>query len=96
MIAIIDNYDSFAFNIARYFRELDQATEVVRNDLASISDLVGLKPRAVSLVLKLPVLNLDPQGTSPLPDLQFAGLISVHRVSAGKGGKRERRLTGTA
>jgi para-aminobenzoate synthetase component 2 len=47
LIVIIDNYDSFAFNIARYFRKLGEATEVIRNDVVSVSDLVGLKPRAV-------------------------------------------------
>lgn len=47
MIAIIDNYDSFVFNIARYFQELGEETEVIRNDASSVSDLVRLKPRAV-------------------------------------------------
>ena len=47
MIVIIDNYDSFVFNIARYFRELGEATEVIRNDVISVSELVRLKPRAV-------------------------------------------------
>lgn len=47
MIVIIDNYDSFVFNIARYFRNLGEATEVIRNDVISVTDLVGLKPRAV-------------------------------------------------
>ncbi|MCS3765846.1 MULTISPECIES: anthranilate synthase component II [Bradyrhizobium] len=47
MIVIIDNYDSFVFNIARYFRKLGEATEVIRNDMISVSDLAGLKPDAV-------------------------------------------------
>lgn len=47
MIVIIDNYDSFVFNIARNFRKLGEATEVIRNDAVSIGDIVGLKPRAV-------------------------------------------------
>lgn len=47
MIAIIDNYDSFVFNIARYFRELGETTEVIRNDATSVCDLVRLRPRAV-------------------------------------------------
>ncbi|MFB9262207.1 anthranilate synthase component II [Bradyrhizobium erythrophlei] len=47
MIVIIDNYDSFVFNIARYFRKLGEATEVIRNDAISLTDLVGLRPRAV-------------------------------------------------
>src|SRR5260370_2264471 len=47
MIMIIDNYDSFVFNIARYFRELGEATEVIRNDATSVRDLARLRPRAV-------------------------------------------------
>jgi len=39
MILIVDNYDSFVFNVARYFEELGQTTKVVRNDEVSTSDL---------------------------------------------------------
>ncbi len=39
MILIIDNYDSFVFNIARYFEELGQHTRVVRNDEIDATDL---------------------------------------------------------
>ncbi|MGY3591910.1 anthranilate synthase/aminodeoxychorismate synthase-like glutamine amidotransferase [Bradyrhizobium sp. USDA 4341] len=35
------------FNIARYFHKLGEATEVFRNDVVSVSDLIDLKPRAV-------------------------------------------------
>ncbi|WP_082747440.1 anthranilate synthase component II [Bradyrhizobium macuxiense] len=47
MIVIIDNYDSFVFNIARYFRKLGEATEVIRNDALSLTDIVALRPCAV-------------------------------------------------
>src|SRR5258708_19039290 len=47
MIAIIDNYDSFVFNIARYFREIGEAIEVIRNDAITVSELVQLRPTAV-------------------------------------------------
>lgn len=47
MIVIIDNYDSFVFNIARYFRKLGEAAGVIRNDAISVMDLLDLKPRAV-------------------------------------------------
>ncbi|WFU14616.1 aminodeoxychorismate/anthranilate synthase component II [Bradyrhizobium sp. CB3481] len=47
MILVIDNYDSFVFNIARYFRKLGEETEVIRNDALTVNDLIGLKPRAV-------------------------------------------------
>ena len=39
MILLIDNYDSFVYNLARYFEELGRETSVVRNDAVSIADL---------------------------------------------------------
>jgi anthranilate synthase/aminodeoxychorismate synthase-like glutamine amidotransferase len=49
MIAIIDNYDSFVFNVARYFRELGEETTVLRNDAVDVAGLLALGPRAVVL-----------------------------------------------
>lgn len=39
MILIMDNYDSFVFNVARYFEELGQRVRVVRNDAVTAEDL---------------------------------------------------------
>ncbi|MFO0918714.1 MAG: aminodeoxychorismate/anthranilate synthase component II [Planctomycetaceae bacterium] len=47
MILLIDNYDSFVFNLARYLEELGQETLVVRNDACSVSEIAGWKPQAV-------------------------------------------------
>lgn len=47
MILIIDNYDSFVFNIGGYFLRLGESTEVVRNDEISVADVIKLKPRAI-------------------------------------------------
>jgi len=47
MILLIDNYDSFVFNLARYFERLGQPTEVVRNDATTANDVARLKPDAV-------------------------------------------------
>jgi anthranilate synthase component 2/para-aminobenzoate synthetase component 2 len=41
MILIIDNYDSFVHNVARYFEELGEETKVVRNDCVSEADLAA-------------------------------------------------------
>jgi anthranilate synthase/aminodeoxychorismate synthase-like glutamine amidotransferase len=49
MILLIDNYDSFVYNLARYFRELGQETEVVRNDAISVEQIRQRRPRAVVL-----------------------------------------------
>lgn len=39
MILIVDNYDSFVYNVARYFEELDQIVKVVRNDQVMPNDV---------------------------------------------------------
>jgi anthranilate synthase/aminodeoxychorismate synthase-like glutamine amidotransferase len=49
MILLIDNYDSFVYNLARYFGELDCDTHVVRNDAVSVADVAALRPDAVVL-----------------------------------------------
>jgi anthranilate synthase/aminodeoxychorismate synthase-like glutamine amidotransferase len=38
-VLIIDNYDSFTFNLARYFEELDQSVTVIKNDAMTLSEL---------------------------------------------------------
>lgn len=40
---IIDNYDSFTFNLARYFEELSQSVTVVKNDAINIEQLRQLE-----------------------------------------------------
>ena len=49
MILLIDNYDSFVYNLARYFRELGQETEVVRNDALSVEQIRERRPQALVL-----------------------------------------------
>jgi anthranilate synthase/aminodeoxychorismate synthase-like glutamine amidotransferase len=49
MILLIDNYDSFVFNLARYFQRLGQATQVVRNTAIDVAAIRRLRPRAIVL-----------------------------------------------
>ena len=44
MILVIDNYDSFVHNLARYLRELGWSTQVVRNDGFSLDEIAALQP----------------------------------------------------
>lgn len=44
MVLLIDNYDSFVHNLARYFRLLHQETEVIRNDAATTAEIAALAP----------------------------------------------------
>ena len=43
-ILIIDNYDSFVYNLARYFNVLEYSTQVHRNDAISLDDIRRLNP----------------------------------------------------
>ncbi|WP_199554373.1 anthranilate synthase component II [Sandaracinobacteroides hominis] len=49
MILVVDNYDSFTFNLVHYLLELGPEVEVVRNDALSVSQALDLKPEAVLL-----------------------------------------------
>jgi anthranilate synthase component II len=49
MLLLIDNYDSFVFNLARYFERLGQETIVLRNDVANVEKVRALKPAAIVL-----------------------------------------------
>ena len=43
-VLIIDNYDSFTYNLVQYLGELGAEVEVVRNDKASVAELLGREP----------------------------------------------------
>jgi len=49
MILLIDNYDSFVHNLARYFEQLGQETKVVRNDAIDVAAAKQLAPQAIVL-----------------------------------------------
>ncbi len=47
MILVIDNYDSFTFNLVQYLGELGQDLRVFRNDRVSVSEIEALAPAAI-------------------------------------------------
>lgn len=47
MVVVLDNYDSFTFNLVHYLAELGCEVEVVRNDALSASDLLARRPSHV-------------------------------------------------
>jgi anthranilate synthase component 2 len=49
MIVLIDNYDSFTFNLFHYLGGLGADVVVHRNDKISVDDVIGLDPDAVVL-----------------------------------------------
>ncbi len=44
MLLMIDNYDSFTYNLVQYFMELGQTVETFRNDAITIADIEALQP----------------------------------------------------
>ena len=49
MILVLDNYDSFVFNLARYLQELGHQVTTYRNDGISLEDIARLAPDAILL-----------------------------------------------
>ena len=70
MILVLDNYDSFTYNLVQYLEELGATVEVYRNDAISVDRLRALRPRAL-------VISPGP-GT---PDQAGVTLEAVRRLS---------------
>ncbi|MGI8840122.1 MAG: anthranilate synthase component II, partial [Caulobacteraceae bacterium] len=49
MILVIDNYDSFTYNLVHYLAELGAETVVRRNDVLSVAEALALRPEAALL-----------------------------------------------
>ena len=49
MLLLIDNYDSFTYNLVHYLGELGAVAEVVRNDKVTVAAAMKLKPKAIVL-----------------------------------------------
>ena len=49
MLLMIDNYDSFTFNLVQYFGELGQEVKVLRNDEVTADEIGALQPKYLVL-----------------------------------------------
>jgi anthranilate synthase component 2 len=92
MLLVVDNYDSFVFNLVHYVQELGAETKVVRNDELSVADALKLKPAAV-LLSPGPCtpaeagICVDLIKTAPA-DLPILGVCLGHQaIGAAMGGK---------
>lgn len=81
MLLIIDNYDSFTYNLYQYFCELGADVQVKRNDAVSLSDIEQLSPS--HLVISPGPCTPSEAGISLDAVSHFAGEIPILGVCLG-------------
>ena len=81
MLIMIDNYDSFTYNLVQYFGELGQEVQVFRNDEISLEQIATLKPD--HLVISPGPCTPNEAGVSMSVIKQFAGQIPILGVCLG-------------
>lgn len=81
MILIIDNYDSFTYNLVQYLAELGERLEVFRNDKITIDEIKNLKPKSI-VISPGPGRPVD-AGISNRAIKEFAGKIPILGVCLG-------------
>jgi anthranilate synthase/aminodeoxychorismate synthase-like glutamine amidotransferase len=81
MLLLIDNYDSFTYNLFQYLSELGAEVEVVRNDKATIAELAAMNPER--MVVSPGPSTPDNAGISVDVIKHFAGKVPVLGVCLG-------------
>ncbi|MCW4149354.1 aminodeoxychorismate/anthranilate synthase component II [Halomonas sp. 18H] len=81
MIVMIDNYDSFTFNIVQYLGELGQDVRTYRNDAISIADIEALSP--THLVISPGPCTPNEAGVSLEAVRHFAGRLPILGICLG-------------
>ena len=81
MILMIDNYDSFTYNLVQAFRELGADMQVVRNDQIDVDGIRALAPAA--LILSPGPGNPDSAGVTLAAIKEFAGKVPLFGVCLG-------------
>ena len=73
MLLLIDNYDSFTWNLVHYLGELGAETQVVRNDQITVQDALAMGPEAIVL------------SPGPCDPAQAGICLALTRAAAGAG-----------
>ncbi len=81
MLLMLDNYDSFTFNLVQYFMELGEKVEVRRNDMVTVEDIENLKPDRI--VVSPGPCDPEKAGISVEVVKHFAGKIPLMGVCLG-------------
>jgi anthranilate synthase/aminodeoxychorismate synthase-like glutamine amidotransferase len=82
MLVLIDNYDSFTYNLVQYFGELGAEIRVFRNDQVTLDELIALNPSHL-VISPGPGEPLKDGGVSPEAVRYFTGKIPVLGVCLG-------------
>jgi anthranilate synthase/aminodeoxychorismate synthase-like glutamine amidotransferase len=80
-VLMIDNYDSFVHNLARYFVELGETCDVVRNDALTLDDIAARNP--THLVVSPGPCTPNEAGISLAAIRHFAGRLPILGVCLG-------------
>jgi len=81
MLLMIDNYDSFTYNLVQYFGELGEEVEVFRNDQVSLAQLEALAPSRI--VISPGPCTPNEAGISLAAISHFAGKVPILGVCLG-------------
>ena len=81
MILMLDNYDSFTYNLVQYFSELGETVKVYRNDQITINEIEELKPKHI--VISPGPCRPDQAGISIEVVNKFKGKIPILGVCLG-------------
>ncbi len=81
MILMIDNYESFTYNLVQAFRELGADMQVIRNDQIDVDGIRALAPAAI--ILSPGPGNPDSAGVTLAAIKEFAGKVPLFGVCLG-------------
>lgn len=81
MLLMIDNYDSFTYNVVQYFGELGADVKVIRNDELSVAEIEALSPERI--VVSPGPCTPNEAGVSLDVIRQFAGKLPILGVCLG-------------
>ncbi len=81
MLLMIDNYDSFTYNLVQYFLELGEEVSVIRNDKLGLDDIAQLNPER--LVISPGPCTPKEAGVSVSAIREFAGKIPILGICLG-------------
>ncbi len=81
MLLMIDNYDSFTYNLVQYFGELGAEVRVYRNDQVSVADIEAMGPNQI--VISPGPCTPNEAGVSVEAIQQFGGTVPILGVCLG-------------